>query len=361
MGFFNRLNRDNKKRRFGAWQIEITTRCHLQCTMCIKTVCKQQNRTDMSVPDFERIIPYLHDVKSLVLEGWGESLLHKNLVDIIHLAKTAGPEVGFVTSGMGLSTDCAHRIVDSGVDFMGFSLSGATSKTHNAIRVNSDFDTLITSMKHMKELSLKNHSAKPKLHIVYLMLQENVHEIPMLLDLAREVSINKIVFLNIIQVTDAEQNKHKAFSCEEGFLYKDTIKKTAEKAKKLNVSLSIPAMSPQNVAVCSENPLRNLYISVDGEVSPCVYLYPPVPSPFTRIYCGTEYSTHRVSFGNIFTESFDEIWSKKEYEVFRGAFAYRQKRWKEAYDSLLQMRLPEDSPIQVPPLPCRTCHKMLGF
>jgi MoaA/NifB/PqqE/SkfB family radical SAM enzyme len=361
MGFFNRLNRDDKKRRFGAWQIEITTRCHLQCTMCIKTACKEWHRKDMDINDFRKVVPYLANVESVVLEGWGESLLHGNLLDFIRLAKIAGPSVGFVTSGMDLTEEYARQIIMAGVDFMGFSLSGATPITHNAIRVNSDFDTLISSMKHMKQLSLENLAGRPRLHIVYLMLQENVHEIPMLLDLAREVGINEIVFLNIIQVTDAEQNKHKAFSCEEGFLYKDTIKKTAEKSKKLNMSLSIPAMSPQDVVVCSENPLRNLYISVDGEVSPCVYLYPPVPSPFTRIYCGTEYSTHRVSFGNIFTESFDEIWSKKEYEVFRGAFASRQKRWKEAYDSLLQMRLPEDSPIQVPPLPCRTCHKMLGF
>ena len=46
-----------------------------------------------------------------------------------------------------------------------------------------------------------------------------------------------------------------------------------------------PPSLPTDVSLCDENPLKNLYISSDGEVSPCVYLYPPLPSPFKRIFC----------------------------------------------------------------------------
>jgi MoaA/NifB/PqqE/SkfB family radical SAM enzyme len=360
MGILDRLKKEQKK-RFGAWQIEITTRCNLRCTMCIKTACNDWHRKDMSINGFEKIVSYLQNVGSVVLEGWGESLLHGNLTDFIRLAKTAGPEVGFVTSGMGLSTDYARRIIDAGVDFMGFSLSGATAETHNAIRVNSDFNTLITSIKTMTHLSMKNPLQKLRMHIVYLMLKDNVHEIPMLLDLAHEIGISEVVLLNIIQVTNRVQDSQKAFTCEEGSLYKDIMKEVGDKARKLKISLSLPAVTPQDVAVCSENPLDNLYISVDGEVSPCVYLYPPVSSPFTRIFCGNEYSTHHVSFGNIFNEPFESIWNNKKYQEFRNAFMSRQKRWKEAYASLLEMRRPMDSLAPGPPPPCRTCHKMLGF
>lgn len=315
----------------------------------------------MGVKDFEKIVPYLRDVKSVVLEGWGESLLHKNLIDFIRLAKSVGPEVGFVTSGMGLTPDYARKIVDAGVDFMGFSLSGATPEIHNTIRVNSDFDALISSMKSVKGLSMKNPAGRPKLHIVYLMLKENVHEIPSLPDLAHEIGINEIVLLNIIQVTSKEQDDRKIFTCEEGSLYKDILKDALDKARKLKISISAPALFPQNEAVCSENPLDNVYISVDGEVSPCVFLNPPVLSSFTRIFCGAEYQISHVSFGNIFMEPLEAIWAKKGYEEFRGAFMSRQKRWKESYASLLELRRPEDSPAPDPPSPCRTCHKMLGF
>ena len=315
----------------------------------------------MDIQDFEKIVPYMRDVQSVVLEGWGESLLHKNLVDIIRLAKTAGPEVGFVTSGMGLSDEYAFQIVEAGVDFMGFSLSGATSKTHNAIRVNSNFETIIKAVKTVKRFSSENPSGRPKLHIVYLMLKDNVHEIPDLIDVAEGVGVNEIVLLNIIQVTSRGQDDQRAFSCEEGSLYKNILRKAEDKAKKLKMILAMPSVYPQDVAVCSEDPLNNIYISVDGEVSPCVYLYPPVSSPFARVFCGTEGSMGHVSFGNIFSESFDSIWSAEEYQEFRRSFQSRQKKWKEAYASLLEMRRPVDISLPQPPAPCRTCHKMLGF
>ena len=230
---------------------------------------------------------------------------------------------------------------------------------HNAIRVNSDFNALVTSIKTVKRLSVENPLQKPRIHIVYLMLKDNVHEIPMLLDLAHEIGIGEIVLLNIIQVTSRAQDRQKAFTCEEGSLYKNIMKEAEDKARKLKISLSMPAVFPQDVAVCSENPLDNLYISVDGEVSPCVYLYPPVSSPFTRIYCDTEHPTPHVSFGNIFNEPFESIWNRKEYQEFRDAFIFRQKRWEEAYVSLLEMRRLENTPIPQPPPQCRTCHKML--
>jgi MoaA/NifB/PqqE/SkfB family radical SAM enzyme len=262
---------------------------------------------------------------------------------------------------MGLNAEYATQIICAGVDFIGFSLSGAIPKTHNAIRVNSDFDTIIETIRSVKRLSLESPSGKPKLHIVYLMLKDNVHEIPDLLDVANKIGINEIVLLNIIQVTDTEQDNQKSFSCEKGFLYRDIMKKASDKARKLNINLSMPAMLPQDVAVCSENPLNNLYISVNGEVSPCVFLKPPVASTFTRIFCNTEYSVHSLSFGNIFSEPLESLWGQRDYQEFRNAFIARQKRWEAAYASLLEMRSPDNTPLPLPPSPCRTCHKMLGY
>ena len=56
----------------------------------------------MDIGNFRKIVPYLNRVESVVLEGWGESLLHKNLVECIGLIKKEGTQVGFVTSGIGL-------------------------------------------------------------------------------------------------------------------------------------------------------------------------------------------------------------------------------------------------------------------
>ena len=123
-----------------------------------------------------------------------------------------------------------------------------------------------------------------------------------------------------------------------GYITKDLLKETAIKAKELGITFRIHPLSPTDVAVCEENPLRNLYISVDGEVSPCVYLYPPLPSPFKRIFCGKEYTMNNLSFGNIFKESFDAIWDKKGYADFRYPFEQRKRRYEEVYSYPIDAR-----------------------
>ena len=65
--------------------VEVTTRCNLQCGMCVK-----QNGTggipegSMSPETFERLAPAFPHLDSLVLNGIGEPLLHPHLEDIHH-------------------------------------------------------------------------------------------------------------------------------------------------------------------------------------------------------------------------------------------------------------------------------------
>jgi len=351
-----------KPRRFSAWQIELTTRCPLWCTMCIKDEYKNRHQKDMPMDDFRKIAPYLKNVENVVLEGWGESLLYKDLIECIHLVKEEGARAGFVTSGMGLTGDYSIRLISAGIDFVGFSLSGATPETHNSIRINSDFDMLIDSIKLFKKLSDEYNSLnKPKMHIVYLMLKENIGELPILIDLAQKIGIDEIILLNIIQISNSWQDDKKVFACDDGEPYKALIKRAANKAVQSNIKLTIPNITPGEVSMCNENPLKNLYISVEGEVSPCVYLHPPVDSVFKRVFCGREYDIDKVSFGNIFREPFESIWNRKEYADFRDCFIQRQQKFKEIYQSFPEIKKPEVSGLPPPPLPCRTCYKMLGF
>jgi MoaA/NifB/PqqE/SkfB family radical SAM enzyme len=125
-----------------------------------------------------------------------------------------------------------------------------------------------------------------------------------------------------------------------------------------------PSLSAIDIPVCAENPLGNLYISADGEVSPCVYLYPPLPSPFKRIFCGKEYWVEKVSFGNIFREPFSTIWNHGNYEQLRKRFMEREKSFKELYLSLWDSPKFKSSPDNIlphPPESCKTCHKILGI
>jgi MoaA/NifB/PqqE/SkfB family radical SAM enzyme len=293
----------------------------------------------------------------------GEPLIYRDLSRVVRLVKEAPCKAGFVTSGWGLDDDRVLELIDAGVDFIGFSLSGATPGTHNVIRANSNLHSVLRSIQAFQEVKARKKLTEPKLHIVFLALRDNLAELPLLVDCAREIGIDEIVVINLIHVSNPWQEAQKVFTCE-GSEGHAVLKEAAAKARALKIRLRMASFAPQEVGVCAENPLRNLYISVDGNVSPCVYLYPPIPSPFKRVYCGTDHSVSKVSFGNVFEEPFESIWNREPYAAFRRCFTERQKNFEAKYPAPITDSEPiagsETILLTPPPEPCRTCHKMLG-
>ena len=364
MSLLNLFKFTGHAKTFFAWQIELTTRCQLKCRMCIREETEDWFSSDMRIEDFKKLTPYLRDVETVVLQGWGEPLLYKHLIDAVKAVKTEGSQVGFITSGKGLNRGIISELIDSGIDFICFSLAGTTALTHNSIRVTSDLYSLLNDIKTFTEIKAEKMLKKPRLSIVYLMLRDNISEVVDLPQLAKDIGVEEITLINLIHVTNEWQEVQKIFTCNKEMGYGEVLKEAEIKARELGIKLRRPYLSPVGVAVCEEDPLRNLYISVDGEVSPCVFLYPPTSFSFKRIYCGKEYKVDKLSFGNIFRESLDIIWNSKEYVEFRERFMRRKKKVDDMRLSLYDMerlRRFEITPLPDPPAQCRTCHKMLGL
>ena len=335
--------------------------------MCVKEGCTEWARGEMDFEDFRKIVPYFRRVRQVVLEGWGESLLYPRLDECIRLVKKEGAKAGLVTSGTELDQSRIGALLDSGLDFIGFSFSGATAATHSAIRKGSDFDSLVESVRMFRSLRKGN---RPLMHIVYLMLRSNIEETIPLIALAKGMGIGKVALVNAILISTREQDEARVFSGgpaggPENRHYNEILKRASDAAEKAGIELIMPPLSPMEAGVCGENPLKNLYISVNGEVSPCVYLYPPVPSPFARVHFGEALPTCKVSFGNIFRQPFAEIWNNPAYVDFRNCFQARERfiqRLRQASFGL-DPGSPSESLPKMPdaPEPCRTCHKLSGL
>ena len=349
---------------FSAWQIELTTRCPLRCRMCCREGHHHVARKDMELENFKKILPYLAEVETAVLEGWGESLLHPRLTEIIRLVKGAGAQVGFVTSGMTLKESYILDLIRAGTDFIGFSFAGARPETHDSIRVNSHLVDLMNHIRKFQEFKIQQNSATPRLHIVYLLLRNNIDEVPELINIAKDLDINRIFLIHMALISNAWQEEQRIFGRKETEEFEKILTESAEMARDLKISLRRPPLLPQEVAICSEDPLRNLYISVNGNVSPCVYLRPPLPSPFRRIFHGADIPTDKVGFGNIFQQPFREIWEDQRYQDFRNCFSRRQEKMREIASTLWnpdKRKTLVSVSLPTAPFPCQTCYKIEGF
>ena len=362
--FWKNFFPEHPGKTFSAWQIELTTRCPLRCRMCCREGQPGLSRKDMSLNDFKKILPYFKHVESVVLEGWGESLLHPDLLECIRLVKREGSRVGFVTSGKPLDRAYIAELVRAETDFIGFSLSGATAATHDSIRINSNLQDLLKHIQGFQEEKARHKCPYPRLHIVYLLLKDNIWEVPALLKLAKDLGIQDVVLIHLILVTNSWQEEQRVFGREGTKEFEKILLEAERMARDWKIQLHRPSTTSRDVAVCSENPLKNLYISVEGEVSPCVYLNPPLPSPFKRLFHGREVQVEKVIFGNLFQESLERIWNITGYVNFRGGFERRWKKFEDLYSSLWdrdRRKEFENGSLPTPPRPCQTCYKMLGF
>ncbi len=324
----------------------------------------------MTVAEFEAVARGLGEVATVVLQGWGEPLVHRNLVEIVRAAKRpppggeagTAPAVGFVTSGRGLDAAYAEALVAAGIDFVGFSLAGATRATHAAIRVRSELEEVVEAARNVAAARRRAGGSSPRTHAVFLVLKDNLEELPAVPALAARMSCEELVVTNLVHVVDAWQDEQRVFGRNERRRAEAILAETERAARAHGVALRRAPLSPSPTALCDEDPLRNLYVGVDGDVSPCVYLGPPVEGEFTRRFLGRPYRVERTSFGNALRAPVSDIWAAAPYASFRERFARRVRSeqilplWPAAW----RRRLGGGDALPDPPEPCRTCYKLLG-
>lgn len=102
-------------------QIEITNRCNFNCLMCQRKDLKVPFR-DMDFALYEKIISKLGKVEELILTGWGEPLMHPNIVQMIKLGKKSGRKVSLTSNGSILKGKLARDILNCELDSISFSI-----------------------------------------------------------------------------------------------------------------------------------------------------------------------------------------------------------------------------------------------
>lgn len=83
--------------KFKKIYIEITNRCNLNCSFCSKV---EKKKKDMSLEEFEEVLKKIKDYTNYIyLHVKGEPLLHRNIIEMIGLAKNYHLKVNLTTNG----------------------------------------------------------------------------------------------------------------------------------------------------------------------------------------------------------------------------------------------------------------------
>lgn len=349
-------------RPFDAFQIEVTSRCNLRCVMCPVTVLADRwPSVDLSWKSFERIAGAFEKTKWIHLQGWGEPLLHRRIFDMIAAAKRAGCRVGFTTNGTRLTRGAGERLLELGLDVLAVSIAGATASTHEAIRVGSDFAKLLENLRGFLALRARRKSATPRLELLFLMTRTNLAELPDVVKLAADLGADELVATNLDYAITSSLDELKAYSLSpQARAVREVVDQAKQLAREAGIAFRPYPLQPREVAVCDLNPLKILFISADGWVSPCVYLGVTGQQEIPRVFDGEPVSVPSVRFGNVNDQSLMEIWETPGYRAFRRPFSERLLGVAKMAAGGAS-RAAAAAPLPPAPEACRTCPKLYGL
>lgn len=251
--------------------LEIIQKCLNNCIYCSSNSC-HNSKPILELNVVKEVIDdicYL-GAKKLCLSG-GEPFLHKDILRIIEYATNKGLEINIYSSGIvgtsdnkeSLNDDILIKAKEAGLSKVIFNLQGSNAQTYDVItKTNNNFPLVIKSIKKVKKANIKAE-------IHFVPMKQNVKEIDGIINLSKELNIDKINFLRLVPHGRALSNKKNIMLNDEELINIQKklydIKKSGEK-----IRIGLPLSSPENKITASCHAIKEkLYIKFDGNVYGC--------------------------------------------------------------------------------------------
>ena len=279
-------------------QVEPTILCNLECKFCINPYLPR-TRTSLTLEKFRQVLEQSPRLTKISLVGIGKSFMNKELWPIIREAKARGLAIGTTSNGTTLNDRILHEIVDSGLDWLNFSLDGATKATYEAMRPGAVFEQVLANIR--KVVAAVGDRERPELAIWFLANRENIRELPLMVPLVKGLGIPRLRTQGV-HYWGHEDWKDKAGEANDipGLL--ETLRDVARQARDAGMdfqALNFP--DPAAPRGCKW-PWKGSYITADGYVTPC---------------CENGSDPDKINFGNLFQQPYEEIWNSDAYRAFR--------------------------------------------
>lgn len=162
--------------------VETTTRCNLNCFMCVK----QNSGSDVTEGDFSpelfaRLQPALPHCEALVLNGIGEPLLNPHLETFIRKARKIMPAsgwIGFQSNGHLMTNHRAISLVEAGVDKICISVDAVAPEQFAKLREGGDVDSIeiaLSALAKAKKICLR---PEVQIGVEFVAMRSNINELP---------------------------------------------------------------------------------------------------------------------------------------------------------------------------------------
>jgi MoaA/NifB/PqqE/SkfB family radical SAM enzyme len=168
--------------------LKMTERCNSRCITC-NVWREQANKPELTLQELENIFYQLKAVKIKTIGFYGgEPLLRDDIGEAALKVKSIMKDsrILLITNGLLLKKK-AQEVLESGMDIVCISLDGI-GEVNDMIRgVPGYYQRIIEGIEELKRIDTKK---KVRINIGTTLVSHNIHQVPQLIDLARELDIS---------------------------------------------------------------------------------------------------------------------------------------------------------------------------
>jgi pyrroloquinoline quinone biosynthesis protein E len=276
-----------------ALDIEVTTRCNLNCIFCQvnKPDWKRSKIPDLSIERFKQIIDQFPHLDKVKLQGMGEPLLNKDILQMIAYSFDRGIKVKFTTNG----TIYREGLFEHHPDLITFSIDSI--KHFSEIRGKDVLPKILDNIRKYVKDRVRFH-ANTELRIWAVLTSKNCNELNDLIKLTHDLGLDTFTVQTRLLTFENDRLKISNRELED---YEFDEESFLEVAKSIGQNVNIFKENFYNESKKCPFIYETPYISVEGEVVPCCIIANP----------------DVITMGNLFKDSFSEIWNNDKYTDFR--------------------------------------------
>jgi radical SAM protein with 4Fe4S-binding SPASM domain len=257
----------------------------------------------MTFLEFKEIIDSVNPL-TVSLQGWGESLLNKELFKMVEYLETSKKiRVGFNTN-LTLVKGNIDSIINSKLSRLTLSVDNANeeknrtyeikSKSNKSVFTKYRFDELLAGARQLVDARSDLSLDHPVIQMDVTVTDDNINELDKLVELGKEILVDQINFHCVTVYDKNIESTYVPVKEVEDRLqgYRREEKQKKRPHPKINVILP-----PKESSVCKA-PWTSIFVTQEGDVWPCCHRYDK-------------------RMGNMKRTSLKQIWNSEEYGKFR--------------------------------------------
>ena len=190
---------------------ELTNYCNLQCRVCPTGIGDLRRPPQaMNVDMFERVMREVGPrLLTMSLWSWGESLLHPELREFLRIAGQYPVATLVSTNGQNLDDErVIAALADYPPTYLIVALDGLTDATNAAFRTGAHLAPALEGVRRLAELKRARGQERPVLHMRYIVMQHNEHEVPQVPEFARVHGFD-LLTMRTLSIIDAPEDAHR--------------------------------------------------------------------------------------------------------------------------------------------------------